>query len=93
MRCTDSDWKDKKINVRRMHPPRAAHAQVLESKTHSAEAELGAAVKASQEVLGMTSLWNDVGETTWRHVMEDASAEIAQIIRRMVLGKVRHLNT
>ena len=57
----------------------------------SAEAELGAAVKASQEVLGMTSLWKDVGETTWRHVMEDASAEIG-IIRPMVLGKVRHLN-
>ena len=56
----------------------------------SAEAELGAAVKASQEVLGMTSLWNDVGETTWGHVMEDASAAIG-IIRRMGLGKVRHL--
>ena len=30
----------------------------------SAEAELDAAVKASQEVLGMMSLWKDVGETT-----------------------------
>ena len=32
----------------------------------SAEAELGAAVKASQDVLGMMSLWKDVGETTRR---------------------------
>ena len=28
-----------------------------------AEAELGAAVKAGQKVLGMMSLWKDVGET------------------------------
>ena len=32
----------------------------------SAEAELGAPVKASQEVLGMMSLWKDVGENTRR---------------------------
>ena len=30
----------------------------------SAEAELGAAVKASQEGLGMMTLWKGVGETT-----------------------------
>ena len=58
----------------------------------SAEAELDAAVKASQEVLGMMSLWKDVGEITWGHVMGDASAAVG-IIRRMGLGKVRHLNT
>ena len=49
----------------------------------SAEAELGAAVKASQEVLGMMSLRKDVDEG---HVA-------IGIIRRMGLGKVRHLNT
>ena len=53
---------------------------------------LGAAVKARQEVLVVMSLWNDVGETTWEHVMGDASAA-SGIIRRMGLGKVRHLNT
>ena len=58
----------------------------------SAEAELGAAVKASQEVLRTMSLWKDVGETTRGHVMGDASAAIG-IIRRMGLGKVRHLKT
>ena len=52
----------------------------------------GAAEKARQEVLGMMSLWEDVGETTRGHVMGDASAAIG-IIRRMGLGKVRHLNT
>ena len=58
----------------------------------SAEAELGAAVKASQEVLGMMSLWkrNHPGtcdgrckRSIWDH----------GIIRRMELGKVRDLNT
>ena len=58
----------------------------------SAEAELGAAVKASQEVLGMMSLWKDIHETTQGHLMEDASAAIG-VIRRMEFGKVRHLNT
>ena len=53
----------------------------------SAEAELGAAEKASQEVFGMMSC-----ETTREHVMGDASAAIG-IIRRTGLGKVRHLNT
>ena len=36
----------------------------------------GAAEKARQEVLGMMSLWEDVGETTRGHVMGDASAAI-----------------
>ena len=58
----------------------------------SAEAERGAAVKASQEVLGMISLWTDVGETTRGHVMGDACAAIG-IIRRMGVGKIRHMNT
>ena len=35
----------------------------------SADAEAGAAVKASQEVVGMMSLWKDVSETTRVHVM------------------------
>ena len=56
-----------------------------------AEAELVAAVKASQEVLGMMSLWKDIGETTQGHVMRDASEAIG-IIRPMGLAKVRHLN-
>ena len=51
----------------------------------SAEAELGAAVKASQEVLRIMSLRKDVGETTWEHMMRDASAAIG-VIRRMGLG-------
>ena len=55
----------------------------------SAEAELGAGEKGSQEVLGMMSLWKDVGETTRGHVMGDASAAIG-IIRRTGFGKVRH---
>ena len=58
----------------------------------SAEAELGAALKASQETLEIVSLWKDVGETTREHVLGDASAAIG-IIRRMGMGKVRHLNT
>ena len=58
----------------------------------SAEAEPGAAAKASQEVFGVMSVGKDVGETTRGHVMGDASAEIG-IIRRMELGKVRHLHT
>ena len=57
----------------------------------SAEAELSAPVKASQEVPGMMSLCTDVGEMTQVHLMGDASAAIG-IIRRMGLGKVRHLN-
>ena len=40
----------------------------------SAEAELGAAVKASLEVLGMMLLWKDMGGTTRGRVMGDASA-------------------
>ena len=40
----------------------------------SAEAQQGAAEKASQEVLGIMPLRKDVGETTRRHVMGDASA-------------------
>ena len=58
----------------------------------SAEAELGAAVKATQEILGIMSLWKDIGEIAQGHVMGDSSAAIG-IIRRMVLGRVRHLNT
>ena len=64
----------------------------------SAEAEMGAAMKASQEVLGMMSLWKGVGETTSGNVMGDVSAAIGRdasavlgIFRRMGLGKVRHL--
>ena len=45
----------------------------------SAEAEMGAAVKASQEVLGVMSFWKNVGETTSGHVMGDASAAIGSI--------------
>ena len=52
----------------------------------AAEAALGATVKASQEVLGVVSLWKDVGETTRVHVMGDASAAVG-IIRRMGSGK------
>ena len=59
---------------------------------NSAEAEQGAAVKASEEVLGMMSLWKDVFDTTQGHVMGDTSAATL-IIRRMELGKVRQLNT
>ena len=48
-------------------------------------------MKASQEVPVMMS-WKNIGENTQGHVMGDASAAIG-IIRRMGLGKVRHLNT
>ena len=48
----------------------------------SAETELGAAVKASQEMLGMMSLWKEVGETTSGHVMGDASAALRIIGRK-----------
>ena len=99
--CPDSDWAVCRKTRRStsggcMH--RGQHMLKFWSKTQavvalsSAEAELGAAVKASQEVLGMVSLWKDVGETTQDHVMGDASAAIG-IIRRMGFGKVRHLNT
>ena len=70
-----------------MHPQTQAEVAL-----RSAEAEPGAAVKEGPEVLGMISLWKDVGETTLGHVMGDASAAIG-IIRRTGLGKVRHLNT
>ena len=48
----------------------------------SAETELGAEVKASQDLLGIISLWGDVGETTRGHVMGDASAAIGIIRKR-----------
>ena len=55
----------------------------------SAEAELGA---ADSEGESRSARGRDVGETTRGHVMGDASAAIG-IIRRMGLGKVRHMNT
>ena len=77
-------------------PQRTAHAQVLEQDSSRGGSAFsrggtGAAVKASHEVLGVI-LWKDVGETTQEHVMGDANAAIG-IIRRIGLGKVRHLNT
>ena len=93
----DSDWARCR-RTRRSTSGGCIHMLKFWSKTQtvvtlsSAEAELGAAVKASQEVLGMMSLWKEIGETTRGHVMGDASAAIG-IVRRMVLGKVRHLNT
>ena len=90
--------KDAKIDFRRVHPLRGQHMLKFWSNTHAivapslAEAELGAAVKAGQEVLGMMSLWKDVSEATRGHVMGDASAAIG-IILPMGLGEVRHFNT
>ena len=81
--CTDSDW---------LGAEGREDQQQADASREAAEAELGAAVKASQEVLGIMSLWKDVGDTTWGHVMGDASAAIG-IIRRIGLGKMRHLNT
>ena len=76
-----------------MHPQRAACCSSGERQAavalSSEEAELGAAVKASQEVLGMMSLWKDESETPRRHVSGDASAAFG-IIQRMGLGKMRH---
>ena len=71
--CTDSDWAGCRGTRRStsggcIH--RGQHMLKFRSKTQaivalsSAEAEQGAAVKASQEVLGMMSLWKDTGETT-----------------------------
>ena len=48
-----------------MHPQRTVPAQALVTQS-SAEVELGATVKASQEVFETVSLWMDVGETSWR---------------------------
>ena len=72
--CTDSDWAGC-TRTRRPTPGgcihRGQHRLEFKSKTQvvvalsSAEAELGAAVKASQEVLGMMSLWKELGATTW----------------------------
>ena len=89
--------KNKEFDARRMYPLEQ-HTLMFWSETQavvalsSVEADLGAAVKASQEVLGMKSLWMGEGETTRGHVMGDASAAIGSI-RRKGLEKVRHLNT
>ena len=81
--CTDSEWAGCRRTRRStsggcIH--RGQHILMLWSETQavvalsSAEAQLGAAEKASQEVLGIMPLRKDVGETTRVHVMGDASA-------------------
>ena len=58
----------------------------------SGEAELYAIVKASAEVLGICSMWKDLGTHTKGRVWADASAALG-IVGRKGLGKVRHLDT
>ena len=58
----------------------------------SAEAELYGIVKASADLKGLISLWKDLGAKVAGHLVADASAALG-ILKRRVLGKVRHLNT
>ena len=80
--CTDSDWAGCRRSTSGGCIHREPHMLKFWSKTQavvalsSAEAELGAAEKASEEVLGMMSLWKDVGETTRGHVMGDAMPQL-----------------
>ena len=71
--------KDEKINIRPMYPQRTARGQVLERNTSRGGSEF---------CRGATGCSNEGREP----VMGDASAAIG-FIRRMGLGKVRHLNT
>ena len=88
--------KVKKINVRRMHPQRAAHAQVLEQDAGRSGSEFSRSRICCSEGESSSSRDDVVvegqGETTRGHVMGDASAVIG-IMRRMELGKVSLLNT
>ena len=76
--------KNEKINVRRMHPQRTAHAEIVDQDTSRGGSEFSGCSSEgrSRGSLGMMSLWKDVGETTWGHVMGDASAAVG-ITRRM----------
>ena len=58
----------------------------------SGEAELYGIVKASAELLGMGSIYRDLGESKNSSVIGDASAALG-MVQRMGLGKVRHLHT
>ena len=88
--CTDSEWAGCRRTRRStsggcIH--KGQHILMFWSETQavvalsSAEAQLGAAEKASQEVLGIMSLRKDVGETSRGHVWETQ------------VQQVRHLNT
>ena len=56
------------------------------------ESELGAVVKGATEGLGMQSLLRDFGFEAAVHLLSDATAAIG-IVRRLGLGRVRHLAT
>ena len=58
----------------------------------SAEAELYGLVRASAEILGLISMYKDVGTHMNGVVLGDASAALA-IVARRGLGKLRHLDT
>ena len=58
----------------------------------SAESELYAMVKTSNEVLGTLSLLKDFGMNIGGSILGDASACLG-VIQRQGLGKLRHLNT
>ena len=58
----------------------------------SAEAELYATVKASCEVIGMSSIYQDFGITIPGSVLGDANAALG-MIRRKGIGKTRHIDT
>ena len=56
----------------------------------SAEAELGALVKTSTEVLGILQMAEGLGRTTTAEVLVDSSAALA-IVHRKGCGKLRHI--
>ena len=58
----------------------------------SGEAELGGLIKAGAEGLGMQAVMRDFGLTVGIKILSDATAAIG-MVRRLGLGKVRHLAT
>lgn len=58
----------------------------------SAEAELYATVKASAEVIGMISIYQDFGIAIHGSVLGEANAALG-MIRRKGIGKTRHIDT
>ena len=66
--------KDTKLDVWPVHSQRAAYRGKTQAivALSSAESESDAAVKAGQEILGVMSLWKDLGQNTQRHVTGNA---------------------
>jgi hypothetical protein len=97
---SDANWASNKIDRKStsggliMH---GSHYVKARSKTQSvvalssAESELYAIVKASAEILGAKSIFNDLGLNFSSVIYSDASAALG-IIQRQGLGRTRHID-